>query len=156
MDISQFLGGSFMTHLNLPLPVQTWTLNGAAQKIVDGSPSICVTFAEFPNKELKLNQTNMRRLAILCSNDTKLWTGKSTLVYRTDTTYQGKKLPCLRLNSPDVFPPIDEEGNPEQILNLDGTPYVGQPAIPGEAPRSGSCGGIQLLRLEYTQVRRKW
>ena len=29
-------------------------------------------------------------------------------------------------------------------------------AIPGEAPRSGSCGGIQLLRLEYTQVRRKW
>ena len=29
-------------------------------------------------------------------------------------------------------------------------------AIPGEAPRSGACGGIQLLGLEVTQVRQKW
>ena len=29
-------------------------------------------------------------------------------------------------------------------------------AIPGEAPRSGACGGIQLLGLEDRQIRQKW
>ena len=63
MDVSSFLGGNFLTHVDLPLPYQVWTIGKADQQLVGTDQKICLTFAEFPAKSLGLNKTNLRRVA---------------------------------------------------------------------------------------------
>lgn len=105
MDISSFMSGNYLTHGDLSLPSQTWTITQANQQLVGDDQKICISFAEFPAKPFGLNKTNLRRIADLYGVDTSTWTGKQLQVYRSTTTYSGKVMQCIRVCGPQQTPP---------------------------------------------------
>lgn len=113
MDVSQFLGGNYLAHTDLPLPYQVWTISKVDQQVLDESPKVCVGFAEHA-KSLACNKTNLTRLSELYGTDTTQWIGKQVLVYRSTTAFQGQTRRCIRLCGPTQTPPdpiCDQQGN---------------------------------------------
>jgi len=118
MNVSSFLGGNFLTHLDLPLPYQRWTVSKVDQQLVGQGQSaeqkICIGFAEFQSKPLALNKTNLKRVAQLYSDEADSWIGRQLLVYRSTTSFQGESRLCVRLcgpQQPPPDPPCDLHGN---------------------------------------------
>jgi hypothetical protein len=114
MDVSSFLSGNYLTHLDLPQPIQTWTISHADQRLVGTDQKICIAFAEYPAKALSLNKTNLRRIAELYGLDASAWAGQQLQVYRSTTTYSGKVMQCVRVCGPQQVPPegvCDAQGN---------------------------------------------
>jgi hypothetical protein len=119
MDISQFLGGNYLTHLDLPRPVQQWTIGKVDQQMVGQGPNadrkICVLFGEFPGKALALNKTNLKRIAGLYGMNASAWIGQQLVVFRSTTNFQGVSKLCIRVCGPGQAPldPIcDAQGGP--------------------------------------------
>jgi hypothetical protein len=114
MDVSSFLSGNFLTHLDLPLPLQVWTIQSAAPQLVGTDQKICISFAEFPAKPLGCNKTNLTRIAELYGTNADGWIGKQMQVYRSTTSYSGKVMQCIRLAGPGQATPdpvCDAQGN---------------------------------------------
>ena len=114
MDVSSFMGGNFLTQLDLPQPSQAWTIAGVDQQLVGTDQKVCLTFAEFPAKPLGLNKTNLRRIAELYSTNAGNWNGKQLLVYRSTTTYSGATRLCVRVCGATQAPPdpiCDQQGS---------------------------------------------
>jgi hypothetical protein len=53
-------------------------------------------------KGIVLNLTNGQVLISAFGDDTDAYPGKSVVLYRTETQFQGKMVPCLRLRVPSV------------------------------------------------------
>jgi len=138
MDVSSFLGGNFLTHLDLPAPVQTWTIAKVEQQMVgqgaNAEEKICVRFSEFPSKPLSLNKVNLRRIVRLYTTDATQWIGKQVLIYRSQTTYASDMVLCVRVNTPGVVPPLNERQLPEPILEKNGLPFVPQQSTTAQVP----------------------
>ena len=140
MDVSSFLGGNFLTHLDLPQPFQQWTIAKADQQLVGSDQKICLTFSEFPSKPLACNKTNLRVVAELYSTNAESWAGKQLLVYRTRTQFQGQPKLCVRVSNPHQPPPepvLDPQGNPVTYPSAGAGPVAApQPPVqpPGVAP----------------------
>jgi hypothetical protein len=56
-----------------------------------------VLFFEEFNRGWVLNKTNSRTIAALHGNETKQWKGKRITVYRSETPFAGKTVPCIRV-----------------------------------------------------------
>jgi len=108
MDVSQFLGGSLLTHSDLLQPYQIGTLAKVEMRLIGQGESatqkICVTFQELPHKALGLNKTNLRRIAELYSTDSAAWIGRQLLLYRSATDFQGQRTLCVRIGGPQQAP----------------------------------------------------
>lgn len=55
-----------------------------------------VLFKDF-ERGFVLNKTNSRTIAALFGSDTKEWVGKRIALYRSETAFQGKTVPCVRV-----------------------------------------------------------
>ena len=55
-----------------------------------------VEFEEY-DRGLVLNKTNSRMIASIHGSDTKDWKGKSLTLYRSETSFQNKVVPCVRV-----------------------------------------------------------
>ena len=132
MDVSQFLGGSLLTHVDLPQPVQQWTIGKVDQQMVgqgqQAEQKICITFNEFPSKPLALNKTNLKRVAGLYTVQATHWGGKQMQVYRSATTFQGASKLCVRVCGPGQVPP-------DPICDPQGAPVLYQPPAATVAPQ---------------------
>ena len=53
-------------------------------------------FAEF-DRGLVLNKTNSRVIAGLLGSETDAWVGKKLTIYRSETSFQDKTVPCIRV-----------------------------------------------------------
>ena len=128
MDVSSFLGGNFLSQVDLQQPVQLWTIGKVDQQLVGQGQTadqrVCVTFAEFPSKPLALNKTNLKRVAELYTVDANAWIGRQVQVYRTTTDFAGRTTLCVRVCGPTQAPPeplCDQQGNavpfqPQQVM----------------------------------------
>ena len=132
-DVTSFMGGTFLTQLDLPQPYQVLQLSKVdKQQVGQGSNAedkVCVTFAGDP-KALALNKTNLKRIAKLYSPDANSWIGKSLLVYRSTTTFSGETTLCVRVCGPQQAPP-------DPICDANGNAVVYQPQAqlsPWESP----------------------
>src|SRR5688572_17451645 len=75
----------------------TVTIDSVAHKTV-GAEKVTkgvVFFAEV-DRGLVLNKTNSRTIAAMYGIDTDEWTGKKVTLYRSETSYQNKTVPCIR------------------------------------------------------------
>ena len=144
MDVSSFLAGKFLTHLDLPQPFQVWTIGKVDRQMVgrgkDAEEMVCVVFAEFPAKPLATNKTNLKRLVKLYSIDAAQWTGKQVLVYRTTTSYGDETMLCVRLCGPQQAPPetpCDKQWQPVRFQPVPPTLPAAQDApAPVAAPQA--------------------
>jgi hypothetical protein len=134
MDVSSFLSGNFLTHLDLPLPLQVWTIQSAAPQLVGTDQKICISFAEFPAKPLGCNKTNLTRVAELYGTNADGWIGKQMQVYRSTTSYSSKVMRCIRLSRPGQATPdpaCDAQGNVlPPIAPAPAAPLQQQPVAP--------------------------
>ncbi len=55
-----------------------------------------VLFKDF-ERGFVLNKTNSRTIAALFGSDCKDWIGKKIALYRSETAFQGKTVPCVRV-----------------------------------------------------------
>ncbi len=55
-----------------------------------------VLFKEF-DRGFVLNKTNSRAIADLHGSNTTEWIGKRIVLYRSETAFQGKTVPCIRV-----------------------------------------------------------
>lgn len=63
-----------------------------AEKVLKG----VVYFDEF-DRGLVLNKTNSRMIADMFGSDTDKWMGKKITIYRSETSLQGRVVPCIRV-----------------------------------------------------------
>ena len=117
LDVSSFLGGNYLSHVDLQQPYQVCTIGNVDQQLVGqgqaAEQKICVTFNEY-SKPLALNKTNLKRIAGLYTTDANAWIGKAVLLYRSTTDFAGKITQCLRLCGSTQAPPdqiCDQQGN---------------------------------------------
>ncbi len=60
-----------------------------------------VAYFHGEEKGLGLNITNCRKIAeIVKSDDVDDWEGKTIVIYKTQTEYQGKEVDCVRIRVP--------------------------------------------------------
>ena len=139
IDVSSFLSGNYLTQVDVPDPVQVWTIRSADVQQVGDDRKLCLWFNEFPAKALAANKTNLARIVEIYGKDAGAWPGKPLLVYRSRTNYAGKDMLCLRVSRPDAPPadPVfDSQGTPvappamqpaTQVVPVNA---VAQPAVP--------------------------
>lgn len=51
-------------------------------------------------KGMVLNKTNSNTISMAYGDDTDLWVNKPLGIFATETSYQGKMMPCLRVSIP--------------------------------------------------------
>jgi len=60
-----------------------------------------VAYFHGEEKGLGLNITNCRSIEeIVGSDDVDMWEGKTVVIFRTQTDYQGKRVDCIRIRAP--------------------------------------------------------
>lgn len=63
-----------------------------SEKVVKG-----VLYFSEVERGLVINKTNSRVIAALYGTDTDSWLGQKVALYRSETSYQGKVVPCIRV-----------------------------------------------------------
>lgn len=156
MDVSSFMGGNFLTHLDLPQPNQVWSIGTVDQQLVGqgktAEQKICITFGEH-HKPLAMNKTNLKRIAALYSTDANAWIGKQLLVYRSRTTFGNETVLCVRVCGPTQAPPdalCDAQGNAVQIQ------AAAQPAMAKPAAAAPSAPAAQPVAEPTPQTSAPW
>ena len=118
--------------------MQTWTIAKVDQQMVgqgaQAEEKICVTFSEFRSKPLSMNKTNLKRIVRIYTTDATEWIGRQVLIYRSQTTYGSEMVLCVRLNTPGIVPPLNENRLPEPILEKNGLPFVPQRSATAQVP----------------------
>jgi hypothetical protein len=71
-----------------------------SEKVVKG----VVYFTEY-ERGLVLNKTNSRTIASIYGSDTDDWIGQKITIYRSETSFQNKVVPCIRVR--DAKPAAD-------------------------------------------------
>ena len=66
----------------------------------DGRERKPVLYFEGKDKGLVLNKTNSMIIAGRYGDDTDGWQGKPVILYGTETQFQGKLVPCIRVRIP--------------------------------------------------------
>ena len=66
----------------------------------DGSDRKPVLYFERKEKGLVMNKTNSTVIASSYGDDTDAWRGKPVVLYPTQTQFQGKLVPCIRVRIP--------------------------------------------------------
>lgn len=65
-------------------------------------PVLC--FSSGVKKGLVLNKTNSTIIADAYGDDSDAWEGRPILLYATETNFQGKPCPCIRVRIPKAKP----------------------------------------------------
>jgi hypothetical protein len=66
-------------------------------------------------KPLPLNLTNWSAIEeIAGTDDTDKWTGVKVVLYPTKTDFQGKRVPCIRIDAPKPLKPSREPGDDDE------------------------------------------
>ena len=103
MDVSSFLGGRFLTNLDLPQPSQVWTIRAVSQEQIQTDLKVCLHFAEH-SKPLGLNKVNLRVVAAAWGVQAANWTGKQIELLKDRCAFQGRMVDCIRLRVPPPQP----------------------------------------------------
>lgn len=133
MDVSNFMGGNWLTHMDLPQPNQVWHIRGVSQQMVGTDQKICVAFNEH-QKQLGLNKTNLRAIASAYGTDSNAWIGKSLEVFRDRTLFQGQQRDCVRVRPVMQQQPAPVPYAPQQPALVAYQPAPQQPVQPQPQP----------------------
>lgn len=72
----------------------------------DGKKAIGIGLAQFPDKILGLNKTNVERLRVQIGDDWEFgWVGQSVVLIQENVEFQGKITPAIRVQMPQPTAP---------------------------------------------------
>lgn len=115
-------------HLNGKEATLTITETGVGE-LPDSKSQVWLAF-KGTEKRLGLNVTNARTVAEGLGPDTRAWVGQPITVYPTETDYNGKRVPCIRIRPVPVIQqapatPIEdmEPTTPTPVIATDDLPF---------------------------------
>src|SRR3990167_6442822 len=90
-------GGNFLSVCDV-IQAKTYTIAEIEVKKIreDDSAKIILRFQE-TDKSFPLNKTNAKRIAEKHGTDYTLWTGKKITLVKSETTYNGQEVDCIRV-----------------------------------------------------------
>jgi len=101
----------------------------------DQSESKPVIYFQGKEKGIVLNKTNANTISELYGDETDYWTGKPITIYPTETPFQGRMVPCIRvkIHAPEMAgidiiakqqdaPPADD-GGPHRPVGEEDIPF---------------------------------
>jgi hypothetical protein len=100
MDVSDLLGGKYLSAANIPHPVEV-TISGAGIEQIpedngDMRDKLVVHFSE-KGKGMVINKTNLGMLSHLFGTDTDKWIGKKLILKTEPVQFGPKMVDALRL-----------------------------------------------------------
>ena len=98
---SKFLKAADLTNRRQAVTVERW-----ADEMVGSPPEekTVLYFREL-SKGLVLNKTNAESIEeVTGTDDLDAWVGNSVVLVRTKTDFQGKRVECIRIESPEELP----------------------------------------------------
>ncbi len=99
------------------------TIEHVKQETVGDDHKLLVTFVG-KDRGLVLNKTNCNRIiGIAGTDETDDWGGKQIVLYPTETEYQGKTVPCIRVDKPAAGYAPAAPPPPPPELNADDIPF---------------------------------
>lgn len=121
MDINAAFPSKYLKAADFHAPVAV-TITHLTMEDVDGSPKPCVFFQGITNEEgqpkgLILNKTNGNEISYMHGTETDGWAGKQIEVYPTETDYQGKRVPCIRVRRPGAAASSPQQGVQQAVLD---------------------------------------
>ena len=104
MKISEAYPSKYLRAADLAGKPFVLTITGCEmQTYGDGTTAPVIGF-QGTDKMLGLNKTNAGTIAALYGDETEDWIGKPIEVFPTETDYQGKRTPCVRVRRPQTAP----------------------------------------------------
>src|SRR5262245_44523841 len=98
-SVSETFGsGETLKAADLPDEGQVFTISDVEVKHFDDGVKFIVRFDE-TDRVLVANLTNSRTIAGLYGDETDDWHGQRITLYPTETTFNGRQTPCIRVRS---------------------------------------------------------
>lgn len=97
MNIDQAFPTKFLSAADLQGRDITVTINAVQIEDVGTGDTKPVVYFQGAQKGLVLNKTNAHRIAEMYGKETEGWRGQSITLYPSETDYQGKTVPCIRI-----------------------------------------------------------
>jgi hypothetical protein len=117
MKISERFAGKFFKASDLDREGTTLEIFGVEDVAIRGEDKVILHFVD-EDRMFPVNKTNALSAAEFLGDDTDEWTGKEVTLYRSNTTYQGKPVACVRLRNPDLsaddVDETDDPGEPDE------------------------------------------
>ena len=114
MKISEAYPSKYLRTTDLAGKPCVLTITGCdMQTYGDGTTAPVIGFRG-TEKMLGLNKTNAGTIAALYGDETEDWVGKPIEVFPTETDYQGKRMPCIRVRRPQSAPAMVPASQPAQ------------------------------------------
>jgi len=106
MDIDQAFPTKFVSAADLRgREVEKAIKNVAFENIgMNSTEQKPVVYFDDTQKGLVLNKTNAFRIKGLYGSETGAWIGKKIILYPSETDFQGKTVPCIRVKGPNAVP----------------------------------------------------
>jgi len=129
MDVSQFLGGSYLKAADIPQPTNV-TIREARQEQVgqgqDRQTKLVVYFNEL-QKGMVANKTNLGVIASLYGAHTEQWQGRPLQLYVEPVQFQGRLVPGIRVRAA-------AQQAPPTAAPVPAPPPTAAPASPAQQP----------------------
>ena len=122
MNIGNAFPSKFVKASEVPEEGLTLTIDRVEIEDVDGKGSHKpVLYFRKAKKGLVLNVTNSKKIAALVgSQETDEWAGKTITLYQSETEYAGDTVPCIRVRAAKngSTPAVKPEPRPEPVAEL--------------------------------------
>lgn len=103
MNLQDRFSGQYLAAHDLPLNgVNANILDVHLEGIGQNNDQKPVVYFEGQKKGLVLNKTNYNNIAGLYGHETDDWRGKGVTVYPSETDFQGKTVPCIRIRAQGI------------------------------------------------------
>lgn len=107
MNIKQAFPSKFLKAEDLRGQSITLTIDRVESTEIDDDKTKPVVFFKGRKKGLLLNKTNAFTIAERHGDETDQWPGKQITVFPARTDFQGKRVPCIRVEVPSDKPTQD-------------------------------------------------
>jgi hypothetical protein len=101
MKISERFAGKFFKATDLDREGKTFEIFGVEDVAIRGEDKVILHFVD-EDRMFPVNKTNALAIAEYLGDDTDEWAGNSVCLFRSNTTYQGKPVACVRARNPDL------------------------------------------------------
>ena len=112
MKVSDMYPSSFLKAEDLQGKKVRLTVAGVAMEKLGDDTKPVMAFRG-TDKKFVLNRTNASMMQELFGDESSDWVGKPIMLYPTKTNYQGKMVPCLRIEEAPALKAKEPEPPPE-------------------------------------------
>lgn len=95
--VAELFPSKYVAAVDVQVPVQVQISRIDMEEVGDAKDSKPVLYFTGKKKGMVLNKTNANRIAEKYGEEVSAWMGKTITLYASETDFQGKVVPCVRV-----------------------------------------------------------